>query len=93
MDQLCGPNYREKEVGALGDGVNSERQGEDGGGRQIKMEEWKEKGPERDVMSGSGGERSEWPVREQAISSNERDKWLQRKEELHLPEETHQTAA
>lgn len=26
MDQLCRPNYREKEVGALGEDVNKDRQ-------------------------------------------------------------------
>lgn len=40
MDQLCRPNYREKEVGALGEG-HKQRQTARTEREQIKMEEWR----------------------------------------------------
>lgn len=67
MDQLCGPNYREKEVGALGEDVNRGRQR---GQRKnkIKMEEWKLR---HKCDKGRVAEGSKWPIREQAISSTD----------------------
>ncbi len=48
MDQLCRPNYREKEVGASGGDVNKDRQR----GRQENKSRWRSGGRDTNVTRG-----------------------------------------
>lgn len=45
MDQLCRPNYREKEVGASGEDVNKDRQR----GRRENKSRWRSGGRDTNV--------------------------------------------
>lgn len=62
MDQLCGPNYREEEVGALEKDVNRERQR-----GQRKNESRQKSGSKGTNVTGQRGVSGR--LREQAISS------------------------
>lgn len=63
MDQLCGPNYRREEVGALGENVNKE-----GGGGGVDESRWRSGRKGTNVTGGRVARGGKWPIRKQAIS-------------------------
>lgn len=64
MDQLCGPNYREEEVAALGEDINRDNQR----GQGKNESRWRSGSQGTNVTEGEWQRGSKWPIRERAIS-------------------------
>lgn len=80
MDQLCRPNYREEQVGALGKDINRERQR----GHGKNESRWRS-GSRGTNETGRVAGGSEWPIREQAISGVDEREVALVKEDLLSP--------